>query len=612
MNAITEGNFKQSHFGNVPLQNIVPSKTNPRKRFPQAELEELAESIKTQGLAQPILLRPIPPVDGMIDTLEIVAGERRWRAIKLTAMTEVPALVRNMSDIEALEIQVIENQQRKDVHPIEEAEGYHQLMVAADLSANDVAKRLGLSKAYVIGRLKLLALCEPAREAFFEGKINASTALLIARIPVPGVQLRATEEIINNLGSPEPMAYRQALQHIRGRYMLDLKQAVFPINSPKLVKFCGACTSCPKRTGSNPELYPDVDPDICTDPDCFEAKAKAHNEKLEAAATKAGVEILPSKDSWSVTRDRNLVSGDSSLWNMDRVSGEHKNGTAVSRALGEKAPAIKVYFKSSRGELIPAYDYDEAQAALESLGVCLTEEQDEQRRKEAEKEAKAKKDPKQLEKERQERKEEAEREKRAKLETIYNNALYEEVRKVLIKPENLKRALGFALAQYAAEWSIDSGLVKKYYKANINQTPALESFIATATTEELIGLVIDIAAGTDFQVSEWNIRTPKDIEELSEGIRGTLEAEAAEIGVDVAAIRAEIFPPEPEKTPATPPKKAAKKASAAKGAAPTDEAQAQVVADATPERVLKEGNAANPAWPFPTGYRPKETKKGVK
>lgn len=148
----------------LALEAIVASKTNPRKHFDAAALKELAESIAKHGVLQAILVRP----NGADGKFELVAGERRWRAAKLAQLDRIPVTVRELSDTEALELQVVENLQRTDLHPLEEAEGYESLMKCqhADgrtYTADEIAAKVGKSRSYVYSRLKYTALCKEAR-----------------------------------------------------------------------------------------------------------------------------------------------------------------------------------------------------------------------------------------------------------------------------------------------------------------------------------------------------------------------------------------------------------------------------------------------------------------
>lgn len=165
----------------VALASLVPSKSHVqelrRARFTKESLQKLADDIKRNGLMQHPLVRPIAG-----GKLEIVAGERRWLAAKLAGLTEIYVSVRELADEQALEQQLSENLQREDLHELEEAEGYEELMKLKKINADQVAAMINQSRSYVYARLKLLALCPEARKAFYAGELDSSRALLIARI----------------------------------------------------------------------------------------------------------------------------------------------------------------------------------------------------------------------------------------------------------------------------------------------------------------------------------------------------------------------------------------------------------------------------------------------
>lgn len=283
----------QPTFQNVPLECVRPSTTNPRKHFNQTALAELAESIKQHGVAQPILVRPIERAGNSIVYYEIVAGERRYRASSLAGYSTVPAIVRTLSDVEALEIQVIENLQRADLHPLEEAEGYEQLMKLHHFTADQLADKVGKSRAYIYARLKLCALEPAARQSFFDGALTASTALLVARIPVKKLQQEAVKEITQENYGGGVMSTRDAQRHIERKYMLQLKDAPFKTSDEKLCPAAGSCGSCKKRTGNQPELFSDIEStDVCTDPVCFGEKREAHTKRLRIQAGANGQTII--------------------------------------------------------------------------------------------------------------------------------------------------------------------------------------------------------------------------------------------------------------------------------------------------------------------------------
>ena len=157
----------------LPVAFIRPNPRNPRKGFAEAELDELADSIRAKGLLQPILVRPVA---GARDAYEIVAGERRWRAAQRAGLHEVPAVVVEASDREALELAIIENVQRTDLNPLEEALGYERLTAEFGYAQADLAKIIGKSRSHVANTLRLLKLPEGVKQHLREGRITAGHA----------------------------------------------------------------------------------------------------------------------------------------------------------------------------------------------------------------------------------------------------------------------------------------------------------------------------------------------------------------------------------------------------------------------------------------------------
>lgn len=162
------------------------SPTNPRRRFAAEALAELTDSVREHGVIQPIIVRPWPvDYEYEIEPMplyEIVAGERRWRAASAAGLQLIPAMVRHLTTAEVVELQLIENLQREDVLPSEEAEGYRRMIDQHGYSANGLADKLHTSKAYIHGRLKLLDLCPKARDSLDSGTLSASVARVIARL----------------------------------------------------------------------------------------------------------------------------------------------------------------------------------------------------------------------------------------------------------------------------------------------------------------------------------------------------------------------------------------------------------------------------------------------
>lgn len=358
---------------------IVASLTNPRKTFDQGKLAELAESIKASGLHQPVLVRPLP-ASRVADTAgmnprpthELVVGERRLRASTMAEQAEIPAIVRELTDTAALEIQVIENLQRDDLAELEEAEGYEHLMQQCGLTAEQVAVKIGKSRSYVYARLKLLDLVQESREALRHGTIDASKALLLARIPDGKLQIEALKAITAKNYQGDTLSQRGAAEYIQREFMLRLSDARFPIKDESLVAGAGACKACPKRTGANPDLFSDVKgADVCTDPVCFRKKDQAHAERELADAKARGQTIISGKEarqlmpnSWSGRVEGHL--------RLDAKE-DGPQGTPLRKVLtkqiasGELKPVL-VANPHKDGELVAVIPVDQVSEALAKAG----------------------------------------------------------------------------------------------------------------------------------------------------------------------------------------------------------------------------------------------------
>ena len=171
----------------VPLAALKPGRFNPRRNFAEAQLEELAASIRERGLVQPLVVRPSTG-----DTYEIVAGERRWRAAQLANLHDVPVVVRALSDQEAVEIAIIENVQREDLNAIEEGEGYKLLMDGHGYTQEDLAKVIGKSRSHLANTLRLLKLPDSVQDLVRTGQLSAGHARpLVGRGDAEGLAARA-------------------------------------------------------------------------------------------------------------------------------------------------------------------------------------------------------------------------------------------------------------------------------------------------------------------------------------------------------------------------------------------------------------------------------------
>ena len=175
-----QNNATSNEYRSVPITHLVESATNPRKRFDEKNLEELAASMKTQGILAPLLVRELEE-----SKYEVVAGARRLRAAKLAELETVPVRVVKLTDAESIEAQVVENLQREDIHPLEESLGFKSLLQLGDptYTVASIAARAGKSEAYVQGRIKLADLIPSVAEAFLKDTIAIGHALLIAKLP---------------------------------------------------------------------------------------------------------------------------------------------------------------------------------------------------------------------------------------------------------------------------------------------------------------------------------------------------------------------------------------------------------------------------------------------
>ena len=186
----------------IPLAQIGANPDQPRKTFKDAELNDLAASIKEKGVLQPILLRAVP---NKPYNYEIVAGERRFRASKLAGLTEIPAVIKKLDDDNAMEIALIENVQRENLDPIEEAAAYKNLMEKCNYDMADVSRLIGKSDSYIRNAIRLIDLPDAVRQMVSNGEISASHARTIAVADNP---VELAHEIVNNKMSVADIAKR--------------------------------------------------------------------------------------------------------------------------------------------------------------------------------------------------------------------------------------------------------------------------------------------------------------------------------------------------------------------------------------------------------------------
>lgn len=202
----------------VPIEQVAPNPDQPRRHFAEADLQELAESVRARGILQPLIVRPDPRDPG---AFQIVAGERRWRAAQLAQLHEIPVLVRDFDDTEVLEVAIVENIQRADLNPLEEAAGYRQLMDRFGHTQEKLAQALGKSRSHIANLLRLLNLPDEVQGMVREGSLSAghARALVATDMPVEiarqvaakGLSVRETEKLVKK-SAQEPRSPRAPRQ----------------------------------------------------------------------------------------------------------------------------------------------------------------------------------------------------------------------------------------------------------------------------------------------------------------------------------------------------------------------------------------------------------------
>ncbi|HZH52629.1 MAG TPA: ParB/RepB/Spo0J family partition protein [Microvirga sp.] len=204
----------------VPVEFLRPNPRNPRKMFEDSELKELTQSIRDRGIIQPIVVRPMPNTP---DAYEIVAGERRWRAAQAAGLHEVPVVIVEIDDKTSLEYAILENVQRADLNPIEEAEGYSRLMAEFSYTQENLSKIIGKSRSHIANMMRLTDLPQPVKKLLIDRQITAGhgRALLAVSDPVgvarriidQGLSVRQVEEIAQgDQGKPPKLETKSAVK----------------------------------------------------------------------------------------------------------------------------------------------------------------------------------------------------------------------------------------------------------------------------------------------------------------------------------------------------------------------------------------------------------------
>lgn len=274
---------------NIPLTEITPNAHNPRKFINQDELQELADNIKELGLLQPITIRKMPK--GSATKYEIICGERRYRASILAGLEDIPAIVKDMDDKEAFMAMIVENLQRKDIDPMEEAVAINELYTSGGVKVGEIAKMLGKSSSFVIGRIQLVNILPEFIQLMREG-----TLYLIHLQSICKLTKEQQKTLFEECFSPESIArWTQKIlpmdalfSMIDEHVMCSLSKARFSVSDETFS--CGkACVGCPLNTANNPDSFKDADNPRCMKRECFVAKQM---EYVFREAKQSGFEVI--------------------------------------------------------------------------------------------------------------------------------------------------------------------------------------------------------------------------------------------------------------------------------------------------------------------------------
>lgn len=367
----------------LPIATIVASPSNPRRRFAQAALEELASSIRSRGLIQPILVRPLKDQPGKF---EIVAGERRYRAAHIANLTSLPATVQQLDDLAVAEIQLMENTQRQDLNALEEAIGFQNWLKQNDPATgkphtiDDIAGKVNKSRRHIYNRLALLKLAPEVQDAISAGTLESSKALLLTLVGNHNTQREAMEAFLEADDKGDLPGQRACANYITENLMLDLSKNV-PFD-PKVIDYKTAagniinktCEACPRRSGNDRDLFADIkSANVCTDVVCYRLKtAAATQRKIDALDTRK-VTVIRADQAKSLYGVHGRLQYSSAR--MDPEDAFHDvpvnskaYGKPIGALLGDDAPLIHIENPTTH-KLETFVDRDKAKRLLSKAGL---------------------------------------------------------------------------------------------------------------------------------------------------------------------------------------------------------------------------------------------------
>jgi ParB/RepB/Spo0J family partition protein len=420
----------------IPYALIRPDPNQPRKTFSEAALKEIADSIREQGILQPLIVEHLPArfklqapdlhsdnwhvlermsdgkwedvfqdkseercrniytgEEGLKDAYQIVAGERRWRGAGIVGLSELPCVIRrDLTEKQRFAIQFIENSQRENVTALEEAEALKQQLAKRketdpSFKPEDLAAELGQSVSKFYETLKLTRLHPPIREALLAGKISVSVAGVVAMIPLPNQQEKLLKHITNENNYHYPFSVRDVREIVDEEYVKQLSEAPFNKEVDYLTDKGArlpACVDCPHRSGNMVAEFPDLKnrPHVCTKPDCFAQKCKMHWLDKADHLRSTGKTVMTTAEFKKVSKE--YVDAERTGWGV--FDNEYDSPAKV---LGKHAPeptlvatpeGMKKYFKRE----------DLAEAAKKAKVKLATSRKSETPEEKADREAKEK------------------------------------------------------------------------------------------------------------------------------------------------------------------------------------------------------------------------------
>ena len=337
--ASTNGNAisaSQPDFKVIPWNDLQPSRTNPRRRIDESSTASLAESIGTQGVLEPLIVRQAG------EKFEIVCGERRYRASKLAKITELPCLVRELTDEQVLDIQIHENLHREDIHPMDEAYAYQFLKEKLGCDTKELALRVGKSEGYVLGRLKLNLLINEAQTDIDDEHLPLAYALEIAKY-APDIQEAIYAAVyrkeskykgdrwVEVAKKGEMVAWKYFLEWINTNIHRVLSKAPFDPKATNLRPDGLACTNCPERTGAVISLFEPNQigkKDACLNPACYKQKVDNHVDVRRAELAelrKVDLSEVPLVRSWCYTDGKDYLGTESAMVIGGKRAGSSKD-----------------------------------------------------------------------------------------------------------------------------------------------------------------------------------------------------------------------------------------------------------------------------------------------